>query len=136
MGNRYKQVVDERFLQDLRDIIAQLSPEDRGFFKDQVVNEMYELDSNWEKISRDTEYPPLSTYDYKKRYLHSIPVHIKQARGWEDLSSDYRIVFKVHEDTNELYFYAIGKRIKGLPKDPKDIWALIKGRDLPEEVDS
>jgi len=127
--------VDQQFIDDLNYIRRNslVDPEDWGLFQAQVQKEFDDLDRIWENISRKTEYPPLSTHDYRKRYMHSIPPRMKQKRGWEDCSSDFRIVFKVDEVKKEIFYFGIGKRIKGFPKDPNDIWELFKTRKLPEE---
>lgn len=135
MEKRYKKRVDQRFIDDLKHIRDNnlVAPEDWGLFQAQVQKEFDDLDEKWEKISRETDYPPLSEYGYRKRYMHSIPLRLKQRRRWEDQSSDFRIVFKVNEEIGEIFYFGIGKRIKGLPKDPNDIWALLKGRQIPEQ---
>lgn len=135
MRKRYKKKTDDRFLDDLRYIRKNnlVDPADWGLFQSQVQKEFDELDEKWEQISRKTEYPPLSTYDYRKKYVHSIPYRLKQRREWTDKSSDFRIVFKVNEEIKEIYYLGIGKRIKGLPKNPNDIWGILKHRELPEE---
>jgi mRNA-degrading endonuclease RelE of RelBE toxin-antitoxin system len=136
LAARYRKIIDQRFLDDLkhiRDNKLLSGPSDWGLFKVQMQSEMENLDLDWEKLSRKTDYPPLSTYGYRKRYMHSIPVKIKQKRGWTDTSSDFRIVFKVDEEKKEIFYLGIGKRIKVLPKDPNDIWALLQNRKLPEE---
>jgi len=122
-------------LNDLRNIRDNnlIDPKDWGLFQSQIQKEFDDLDKKWEEISRKTEYPPLSTYGYRKRYVHSIPHRLKQRRGWIDTSSDFRIVFKVNEELQKIYYLGIGKRIKGLPKDPDDIWSILKHRKLPEE---
>lgn len=127
--------MDQRFLDDLKYIRENelVDPSDWGLFQAQVQKEFEMLDEKWEDISRKTEYKPLSTYGYRKRYIHSIPLRLKQRREWSDTRSDFRIVFKVNEQNNEIYYLGIGKRIKGLPKDPDDIWTLIRDRKLPEE---
>lgn len=135
MAARYRKKIDKRFLDDLKHIRDNelVDPDDWGLFQDQMQKEFEMLDEDWEKISRKTEYEPLSTYGYRKRYMHSIPLRLKHRRGWSDTSSDFRIVFKINEEQEEIYYLGIGKRIKGLPKNPDDIWALIKNRKLPEE---
>lgn len=135
MTAKYSKRIDPQFLADLQHIkdSGLVDPTNWGLFKFQLESEWNQLDENWEKISRATDYPPLSTYGYRKRYMHSIPVRLKNRRNWTDKSSDFRIIFKVNEAENEIYYYGIGKRIKGLPKDPDDIWALLKNRKLPEE---
>lgn len=134
-AKRYGIRVDPNFLEDMKLIRDKgyVTPEDWGLFRAQMRKEQDILDRDWETKARKTEYPPLSTYGYLKRYMHSIPLSEKAKRNWEDRKSDFRIVFKVDEEKKELYYLAIGKRIKGLPKDPDDIWSLIKGRKLPEE---
>lgn len=135
MGKRYNYKADDRFLNDLNYIKDNklVHPNDWELFKAQVEEEFKKLDENWEEISRKTEYPPLSNYGYRKRYIHSIPLRLKEKRGWQDKRSDFRIVFKVDEVKKEIYYLAIGKRIKGFPKDPNDIWSILKNRVLPEE---
>lgn len=134
MASRYKKKVDSRFLDDLQYIRDHLvDPNDWGLFQAQLQSEFNRLDEEWEKISRKTEFEPLSTHNYRKRYMHSIPPRIKVKRGWTDTKSDFRIIFRVHEDKGEIFYLGIGKRIKGLPKDPNDIWALLKNRKLPED---
>lgn len=131
--SRYQKRVDQRFLSDLNYIKTNhlVDPNDWELFKEQLRKELAELDGNWETSSRETVYPPLSTYHYRKRYMHSIPLRVKKERGWKDLKSDFRIIFKVREV--EIYYFGIGKRIKTYPKDPVDIWAQIKKRTLPED---
>lgn len=127
----------DEFLDDL-DFIEELLEEDprrnwTSFIK-QLRNEMKRLDQDPIGPSRACKYPPLSTYRYRKRYFHSIPLKIKQQLGFEDLSSDFRLVFKVNESTKVIYFHAIGPRIKERnPKNPNDIWSRIKKRKLPEQ---
>ena len=133
--NRYTRVVSQTFLDDLKRIRDNklVDPKDWGLFREQLRQEWEDLDEKWEKISRQTTYPPLSTHDYRKRYMHSIPANLKQRRKWENNSSDFRIIFKVREAEKEIFYLGIGKRIKVLPKDPDDIWAILKDRPLPEE---
>ena len=135
MAKRYKKVVDQRFIDDLQHIYDTnlIDPNDWGLFQSQIEQEFDALDNKWEKISRKTDYPPLSTYDYRKRYVHSIPLRLKQIRKWEDTSSDFRIIFKVNEEKKEIFYFGIGKRIKDLPKNPNDIWAILNDRKLPED---
>lgn len=133
--NRYTRIVSQTFLDDLKKIRDNklVDPKDWGLFREQLRQEWEDLDEKWEKISRQTMYPPLSTYDYRKRYMHSIPVNLKQRRKWENNSSDFRIIFKIREIEKEIFYLGIGKRIKVLPKDPDDIWEVLKDRPLPEE---
>lgn len=135
MTKRYKKVVSQIFVDDLQHIYDSnlIDPNDWGLFQSQVEKEFDDLDEKWEQISRPTDYPPLSTHGYRKRYVHSIPLRIKQKRQLSDTSSDFRIVFKVNDEKGEIFYLGIGKRIKGLPKDPNDIWAILNGRKLPEE---
>lgn len=135
MASRYKKRFDQRFLDDLKHIQKNelIDPSDWGLFQAQMQKELEILDGNWEEVSRETEYEPLSTFGYRKRYMHSIPLRLKQRRKWSDTRSDFRIIFRADEQEQEIYYLGIGKRIKGLPKDPDDIWALIKNRKLPEE---
>jgi len=131
---RYVEVVSQSFLDDLNQLKnTQIDPKHWGLFQDELSSEWKKLNENWEYFSKKTKYPPLSTYDYRKRYMHSIPLREKQRQGWEDLSSDFRIIFKVREDKGEIFYLGIGKRIKTLPKDPSDIWSIMKGRKLPEQ---
>lgn len=135
---RYKKMIDPSFQRDLQRVKNEklVDPQDWGLFREQVRNEMKLLDESWKDVSKATQFPPLSTHNYRKRYMHSIPVNIKQRRGWEDKRSDFRIVFKVREDEGEIFYLGIGPRIKGLPRDPKDIWAILNSRPLPEEEGS
>lgn len=133
MGAKYKKRIGQLFVDDLKEIRNHLDPNDWGLFQAQLTKELNELDEKWEEISRKTDYPPLSTYGYRKRYMHSIPVRIKRQRNFADTTSDYRIVFKVDEEKQEIFYFGIGKRIKGLPKNSNDIWAILKSRQLPEE---
>jgi mRNA-degrading endonuclease RelE of RelBE toxin-antitoxin system len=135
LAARYKKKVDQRFLDDLKHIRDNnlVDPSHWGLFQAQVQKEFDDLDENWERISRKTDYPPLSECGYRKRYMHSIPLRLKQRRQWSDLGSDFRIIFKVNEETKEIYYLGIGKRIKKFPKDINDIWEILKGRKLPEE---
>lgn len=134
-GNRYTKKVDQRFLDDLKYIRDNnlVDPTDWGLFQSQLQKEFEDLDENWEEISRKTEYEPLSTYGYRKKYVHSIPLRFKQQRQWEVKKADFRIIFKVHEEAKEIYYLGIGKRIKGLPKNPDDVWARMKDIELPEQ---
>lgn len=131
----YKQKFHIRFLLDLELIQKErlVDPKDWGLFRDQIKKDLELLDKDWLGNSQETKHPPLSTYGYRKRYLQSIPPHLKELRGWESKKSDFRIVFKVYEEKKEILYYSIGKRIKGFPKHPLDIWSLMKGRTLPEE---
>ncbi|ATA61473.1 hypothetical protein [Geobacillus stearothermophilus] len=135
MAPRYEQEFDPRFFEDLKNIRDNnlVDPNDWGLFQERLRKELVELDKNWENISRKTEFPPLSTYGYRKRYMHSIPLEIKRKRGWTDTKSDFRIVFKVIEEEKKIYYLGIGKRIKVFPKDSNDIWSILKNRKLPEE---
>ncbi|MBU9675114.1 hypothetical protein KQ939_00265 [Planococcus sp. CP5-4] len=98
----------------------------------QLDREQALLDNDWEGLSRPTEYPPYSDYGYRKRYFHSIPEKMKHQQGWDDKKSDFRIIFKVREEEQEILYFGIGVRIKGLPKDSDDIWARLKQRVPPE----
>jgi mRNA-degrading endonuclease RelE of RelBE toxin-antitoxin system len=131
----YKKIIDEGFREDLKHIRDNnlVAPSDWGLFQEQLRKEWELLDKNWSEVSRETIYPPLSTHGYRKRYMHSIPERMKIKRGWPSKKSDFRIIFKVREETNEIYYLGIGKRIKILPKDIHDIWSQLKGRKLPEE---
>ncbi|MGF7535098.1 hypothetical protein AAGG74_15700 [Bacillus mexicanus] len=132
---KYQPIITESFLEDI-ELIKQeklVDPNDWGLFTEQINKEMKNLDRNWKSESRKTNFPPLSTYGYRKRYLQSIPPHIKEKRGWESVKADFRIIFNVYEERKEILYFAIGKRIKVLPKHPLDIYSLIKGRTLTEE---
>lgn len=135
LESRYKKRIDQRFLDDLKHIRDNnlIDPSDWGLFQAQLQKEFDLLDEKWETVSRKTEYPPLSTHGYRKRYVHSIPPRVKQRREWSDTSSDFRIVFKVNEPEKEIYYLGIGKRIKGRPRSPKDVWSIMEQRSLPEE---
>lgn len=136
MGKRYKKRVDQRFLDDLKHIRNNhlVAPSDWGLFQAQVQKEFDDLDEKWKEISKKMDFGPLLTHGYRKRYVHSIPLRLKQRRGWPDQSSDFRIVFKVFEEKGEIYYLGIGKRIKVTnPRDPNDIWTILKNRKLPEE---
>jgi len=127
--------VDQRFLDDLKLIRHKnlIAPEYWGLFQTQLKREWEHLDRQWEKISKKTDYPPLSTHDYRKRYMHSVPLGIKVRDKWDDHKSDFRIIFKVDEEMQEIYYLGIGKRFKGFPKNPDDVWEKMKDRQIPEE---
>jgi mRNA-degrading endonuclease RelE of RelBE toxin-antitoxin system len=133
---RYKKRVDQRFLDDLKHIRDKglVDPDNWDLFQAQVQIEFDDLDENWEEISQDMNYGPLKKHGYHKRYVHSMPHRIKQRRNWTDQSADFRIVFRVNEEEGEIYYLGIGKRIKVTnPRDPDDIWTILKNRKLPEE---
>lgn len=111
-----------------------VDPSDWGLFQDSLQEEFDKLDEDWEKYSRDITFGCLSEYDYRKRYMHSIPMSFKQRRGWTDQKSDFRLIFKVNEEKKEIFYFAIGKRIKQInPRHPDDIWTRLKKRNPPEE---
>lgn len=130
----YNILIDEEFEKDLRFIVEEglVPAEDLHLFKAQLEAEQKRLDADWENISRETEYPPYSTYGYRKRYFHSIPESVKAKRGWVDKKADFRIIFKVDEEMLDILYFGIGIRIKELPKNPNDIWARLSQREPPE----
>ncbi|MBT2582893.1 hypothetical protein [Planococcus sp. ISL-109] len=131
----YQVVVDKEFENDLKFILdyGYVAQKDLTIFKNQLDLEQSRLDKDWEGLSRATEYPPHSIYDYRKRYFHSIPEAFKKERGWTDMKADFRIVFKVREERKEIFYLGIGPRIQELPKNPDDVWARLKQRPIPEE---
>lgn len=132
----YTQKFDSLFVNDLKFIQDNelIAPQDWGFFDEQFHNELKALDSNWKELSKPTKYGLLEKYGYRKRYMHSIPEKEKKKRNWtgQKAKSDLRIVFKVREKEKVIYYLGIGKRIKGLPKDPRDVWARIRHRPIPD----
>lgn len=138
MASRYRIVVAQSFLDDLQFIRDNelIASDDWELFRLQLKKEQLNLDQNWEAESKAAEFEPLSTYGYRKRYMHSIPEKVKIERHWLDRKADFRIVFKVREDQGELLYFGIGKRIKGIPKDPHDIWSILRQRAVPEENES
>lgn len=135
MAKRYRTVFAQSFLDDLQFIRDNelIDPADWTLFREQLKKEEMNLDRQWERESKVTEFEPLSTYGYRKRYMHSIPEKLKVERQWRERKADFRIVFKVREDKGEILYFGIGKRIKGIPKNPNDIWAILRHRSLPEE---
>lgn len=134
-NHHYKIFLGPEFINDLRYIRDNhlVDPEDWGLFQSQIKKEEKLLNDQWENNSKPATYPPLSTYGYRKRYFHSIPEALKIKREWDDRKTDFRIIFKVNEEKGEIYYHGIGKRIKGFPKDPSDIWSIVRNRKLPEE---
>lgn len=135
MARRYRIVVAQSFLDDLQFIRDNelIDPADWELFREQLKKEEMNLDRQWKSESKTTEFEPLSTYGYRKRYMHSIPEKVKIERQWPIRKADFRIIFKVREDKGEILYFGIGKRIKGIPKDPNDIWAILRRRTVPEE---
>ncbi|MDG5473913.1 hypothetical protein P6709_19485 [Jeotgalibacillus sp. ET6] len=136
MKRNYKMKSSNYFREDLKFIRDKkfVDPSDWGLFEKELQVEFEKLDEDWKEHSKEITFGPLSPYGYRKRYMHSIPLPHKQKRKWPDLRSDFRIVFNVNEEKKEIFYFAIGKRIKKVdPRDPDDIWTLLKQRTPPEE---
>jgi mRNA-degrading endonuclease RelE of RelBE toxin-antitoxin system len=87
------------------------------------------LTNEMELIQRDPihngsskcEFPPLLAYRKKKFFSNLSPK--------EGEKPDMRLLYKFDEETNTIYYFAVGERIKQRPTNPDDIYQNAQIRD-------